>query len=134
MGIETKFSTNPSMVLGAIDPGVTPLEMAHAYETIATGGERVGGNLDASPGPNNAPADLAPSRSTRSRRPNGDTVAENHPKKIRVLSESVANEMKTILHANILGGTGEARPVRQQHRVGQDRHHREQRRRLVLRR
>ena len=36
MGIQTDFSTNPSMVLGAIDPGVTPLEMAHAYETIAT--------------------------------------------------------------------------------------------------
>ena len=35
MGIDTKFSTNPSMVLGAIDPGVTPLEMAHAYQTIA---------------------------------------------------------------------------------------------------
>ena len=69
MGIETDFSTNPSMVLGAIDPGVTPLEMAHAYETIATDGERVGGNLDTSPGPNNAPRTSAPSRSTRSLRP-----------------------------------------------------------------
>ena len=106
MGIQTDFSTNPSMVLGAIDPGVTPLEMAHAYETIATGGERVGGNLDASPGPNNAPADLGPVAIDKVTAPNGDTVAENHPKKIRVLSESVANEMKTILHANILGGTG----------------------------
>ena len=52
MGLKTKFSTNPSMVLGAIDPGVTPLEMAYAYATIANGGERVGGNLDATPGPN----------------------------------------------------------------------------------
>jgi penicillin-binding protein 1A len=106
MGIDTDFSTNPSMVLGAIDPGVTPLEMAHAYETIATGGERVGGNLDASPGANNTPADLGPVAIDKVTAPNGDTVAENKTKKIRVLSSSVANEMKSILHANILGGTG----------------------------
>ena len=55
MGIGTKFSTNPSMVLGAIDPGVTPLEMAYAYTTISHGGQRVGGNLDATAGPNNTP-------------------------------------------------------------------------------
>jgi penicillin-binding protein 1A len=106
MGLTTDFSTNPSMVLGAIDPGVSPLEMAHAYETIATGGERVGGNLDTSPGPNNTPYDLGPVAIDKITAPNGDLVAQNHPKTDRVLSESVANEIKSILHANILGGTG----------------------------
>jgi penicillin-binding protein 1A len=106
MGLSTKFSTNPSMVLGAIDPGVTPLEMAHAYETISTGGERVGGNLDASPGNNNTATDLGPVAIDKVTAPNGDAVAENKTKKIRVLSPSVANEIKSILHANILGGTG----------------------------
>jgi penicillin-binding protein 1A len=106
MGIQTDFSTNPSMVLGAIDPGVTPLEMAHAYETLSTGGERVGGNLDSSPGPNNKATDLGPVAIDKVTAPNGDTVAENKTKKIRVLSSSVANEEKGILHANILGGTG----------------------------
>src|SRR4051794_14987534 len=106
MGIETKFSTNPSMVLGAIDPGVTPLEMAHAYETIATGGERVGGNLDSTVGPNNKATDLGPVAIDKVTAPNGDTVAENKPKKVRVLSESVANTMKGILHLNVLEGTG----------------------------
>ncbi len=106
MGIETKFSTNPSMVLGAIDPGVTPLEMAHAYETISTGGERVGGNLDSTQGPNNKATDLGPVAIHKVTAPNGDTVAENKTKKIRVLSSSVANEVKSILHANVLGGTG----------------------------
>jgi penicillin-binding protein 1A len=106
MGIETKFSTNPSMVLGAIDPGVTPLEMAHAYETIATGGERVGGNLDSTVGPNNTVSDLGPVAIDKVTAPNGDTVAENKTKKIRVLSESVANTMKGILHLNVLEGTG----------------------------
>ncbi|MGA8218049.1 MAG: transglycosylase domain-containing protein, partial [Solirubrobacterales bacterium] len=106
MGIVTKFSTNPSMVLGAIDPGVTPLEMTHAYETISTGGERVGGNLDSTVGPNNRPYDLGPVAIDKVTAANGDTVAENKPRKIRVLSSSVANEVKSILRANVLGGTG----------------------------
>jgi penicillin-binding protein 1A len=106
MGIDTKFSTNPSMVLGAIDPGVSPLEMAHAYLTIAAGGERVGGNLDASLGPNNRPDQLAPVAIDKVSAPGGDTIAEDKPRKIRVLSSGVASTMKNILHANVLGGTG----------------------------
>jgi penicillin-binding protein 1A len=106
MGLETKFSTNPSMILGAIDPGVSPLEMAHAYQTIAADGERVGGNLDASPGPNNNPYQLAPVAIDKVTDPGGDTIADDKPRKIRVLSSSVASEVRTILHANVLGGTG----------------------------
>jgi penicillin-binding protein 1A len=106
MGLVTKFSTNPSMILGAIDPGVSPLEMAHAYQTISAGGERVGGNLDASPGPNNTPYQLAPVAIDKVTDPDGDTIAEDKPRKIRVLSQSVADEVKSILHANVLGGTG----------------------------
>ena len=34
------FDTNPAMILGGIDPGVTPLEMAYAYSTIARDGLR----------------------------------------------------------------------------------------------
>ncbi|HEY7266466.1 MAG TPA: transglycosylase domain-containing protein [Solirubrobacterales bacterium] len=108
MGLETKFSTNPSMILGAIDPGVSPLEMAHAYQTIASGGERVGGNLDASLGPNNNPYQLAPVAIDKVTEPGGDTIAEDKPRKIRVLSQSVADEVKSILRANVLGGTGTA--------------------------
>jgi penicillin-binding protein 1A len=106
MGLQTKFSTNPSMVLGAIDPGVSPLEMAHAYQTIAAGGERVGGNLDASPGPNNRPDQLAPVAIDKVTDPGGDTIAEDKARKIRVLDPDVASTMKSILHENVLGGTG----------------------------
>ena len=106
MGLSTKFSTNPSMVLGAIDPGVTPLEMAYAYATISHGGQRIGGNLDATPGPNNNPYQLAPVAISKITDPNGKTVAENHTKTIRVLSPSVASTIKGILHLNILEGTG----------------------------
>jgi penicillin-binding protein 1A len=45
MGITTPVSTNPAMTIGGLQVGVTPLDMAHAYETIARGGQRVGGSL-----------------------------------------------------------------------------------------
>jgi len=41
MGIKTKVSTNPAMLLGGLERGVTPLEMAFAYSTLANGGKRV---------------------------------------------------------------------------------------------
>jgi penicillin-binding protein 1A len=106
MGLDTPFSTNPSMVLGAIDPGVTPLEMAHAYSTISHDGERMGGNLDTSPGANNDARDLGPVAISKIVGPDGDTIAENKTKTVRVLSSSVATEMRNILHLNVLEGTG----------------------------
>jgi penicillin-binding protein 1A len=45
MGITTPISTNPAMTIGGLHVGVTPLDMAHAYETIAHGGRRVSGTL-----------------------------------------------------------------------------------------
>jgi penicillin-binding protein 1A len=48
MGIRTPVSTNLAMSLGGLRRGVTPLDMAHAYETFATGGLLVYGTL--SPG------------------------------------------------------------------------------------
>ena len=38
-GITTTISLNPSMVIGGLHIGVTPLDMAHAYETIAKDGQ-----------------------------------------------------------------------------------------------
>ncbi len=45
MGITTPLSTNPAMTIGGLTVGVTPLDMAHSYETIAHGGRRVSGTL-----------------------------------------------------------------------------------------
>jgi penicillin-binding protein 1A len=45
LGITTTVSLNPSMVIGGLRTGVTPLDMAHAYETIANGGRLTTGNL-----------------------------------------------------------------------------------------
>jgi penicillin-binding protein 1A len=44
-GISTGISLNPSMVIGGLTQGVTPLDMAHAYETIAEGGNVITGTL-----------------------------------------------------------------------------------------
>jgi penicillin-binding protein 1A len=44
-GISTTISLNPSMVIGGLNVGVTPLDMAHAYETIANGGRLTTGTL-----------------------------------------------------------------------------------------
>ena len=41
MGIKTDLSTNPAMLLGGLKVGVTPLEMAFAYSTLANSGKRV---------------------------------------------------------------------------------------------
>jgi penicillin-binding protein 1A len=38
MGIRSPISTNPSMILGGLNYGVSALDMAHAYSTVATGG------------------------------------------------------------------------------------------------
>ena len=40
-GIQTPVSTNCAMIIGGLKVGVSPLEMAHAYETFAEGGRRV---------------------------------------------------------------------------------------------
>ena len=40
-GIRTPVSDNYAMILGGLKIGVSPLDMAHAYETFAEGGRRV---------------------------------------------------------------------------------------------
>ncbi|HEX2702280.1 MAG TPA: transglycosylase domain-containing protein [Solirubrobacteraceae bacterium] len=44
-GITTDVSRNPSMTIGGLYTGVTPLDMAHAYSTIARGGALASGSL-----------------------------------------------------------------------------------------
>ena len=64
MGIETDLSSdvqysieggdyqpyNPAMILGGLAYGVTPLEMAHAYNTLAADGKRLSGTMAADSG------------------------------------------------------------------------------------
>ena len=45
MGINSPLDPNLSIGLGGVRVGVTPLEMAHAYSTLAARGKRVGGSI-----------------------------------------------------------------------------------------
>lgn len=41
LGVRSPISTNPAMIIGGLSHGVSVLDMAHAYETMATGGDKV---------------------------------------------------------------------------------------------
>ena len=111
MGIDpASFDTNPAMILGGIDPGVTPLEMAYAFSTIARDGIRVGGELDSSAGSNDELTDLAPTGITEVKLPDGEVLdggKDYNQKEMRAIPEAVASTTRSILRQNVLSGTGE---------------------------
>jgi len=108
MGIETPVSTNPAMTLGGLDNYCcTPLEMTHAYQTLAAGGNRISGTLDSLPGDvGKDPRDDGPVPLVKITDSKGDLVAENKVTKSRVLSTDNANAEKGILQSVVSGGTG----------------------------
>jgi penicillin-binding protein 1A len=101
MGIRTKLSTNPAMTLGGLEEGVTPLEMAYAYSTIANEGERVSSTL--------APHDRGPVGVVEIK---GDDVErEGEVVRERVFPKEVGQLAKEMLHLVVTSGTGEAAQV-----------------------
>jgi penicillin-binding protein 1A len=98
MGIRTKLSTNPSMLLGGLKEGVTPLEMAYAYSTIANRGRRVSGTL--------ASYKLGPVAIEKVEDARGKTRGKNKTRSKRVYSEGVGEQMRALLHGVVVGGTG----------------------------
>jgi penicillin-binding protein 1A len=89
MGVKTHLSSYPAEAIGGLTLGVTPLEMADVYATLADGGWR------------NAPIAI-----TKVSFPDGH-VDNNwgQPHRVKVLSEAVTGEETSILHQNVLGGT-----------------------------
>jgi penicillin-binding protein 1A len=89
MGVKTHLSSYPAEALGGLTLGVTPLEMAVVYATLADGGWR------------NSPIAI-----TRVVFPDGH-VDNNwgEPHRVKVLSEGVTGEETSILHQNVLSGT-----------------------------
>ena len=102
MGIRTKVSTNPSMLLGGLREGVTPLEMAYAYSTIANDGERVSGSL--------APNETGPV-AIQSVEEGDGSIVENHVRKERVFPAKVGQVAKDMLGLVVSSGTGKAAQV-----------------------
>ncbi len=109
MGIRTPISTNPAITLGGLKEGVTPLDMAHAYETLAAGGQRVTGTLAAgvdgtrgadTAGPVGVDSVTFPDQ-------HGRTV-HNQPIRLKVVSKKLAETETEILKSVVCCGTGKA--------------------------
>jgi penicillin-binding protein 1A len=89
MGIRTKLDGIPSEGLGGLRLGVSPLEMANAYATLAAGGMRA-----------------EPRAIRRVEFPDGKSENLGKPKRKRVLSDATAYEATRILEMNVKRGTG----------------------------
>jgi penicillin-binding protein 1A len=110
MGITTPLSTNPAMTIGGLTVGVTPLDMAHAYQTIAHGGQRVTGSLVEG----DAPVGIQEVRSTTSQQlPDGSHAEKNRVITKPVLPQSVAETETSMLETVIQYGTGKAAAIGQ---------------------
>ena len=118
LGIRTPVSRNLAMILGGLRQGVTPLDMAHAYETFARGGKLTYGTL--SPG---APAEgervglpvpgpvglktigrFDDGKLRPIELPNG-RKAQNERRERRVLSPAVAGSVASLLSGVVQSGT-----------------------------
>jgi penicillin-binding protein 1A len=97
MGINTEISTNPAMTLGGLEQGVTPLELAYAFSTIANEGRRVSGSLAADPG--GGPVAIQSVKGA-------GREEENERRAERVFSKEVGQTAKGLLEGVVTGGTG----------------------------
>ena len=113
MGIETQLDALPAEGLGGLRLGVSPLEMANAYATLASGGIR------------NEPKGIR-----KVIFPDGKTDDLGKPERKRVFTDGQAYEVTKILQQNVTGRHRHARADRLPG-GGQDRHHRRLQRRLV---
>jgi penicillin-binding protein 1A len=97
MGIRTPVSSNYAMTLGGLHQGVTPLDMAHAYETFVERGRRVSGTLGSS--------DDGPVGIDEVRGPNGKRMAVNKLQRTPVLPRAVADQTVQIMQTVVAQGT-----------------------------
>jgi penicillin-binding protein 1A len=98
MGVRTPISRNPAMVLGGLKQGVTPLEIAQSYGTIAEGGKRITGSF--------AAYKDGPVAFTKVEGPGIDD--KNDVKRKRVVPDGAAQQTVQILQSVVTSGTGRA--------------------------
>jgi penicillin-binding protein 1A len=109
MGITTPLSTNPAMTIGGLTVGVTPLDMAHAYETIAHGGRRVSGSLAEA----GAPVGIQEVETKGHPLPDGSHHDTNRVETKAILPASVAQTETSMLETVLQYGTGKAAAIGQ---------------------
>lgn len=89
LGIESKVDANPSGTLGGLTKCCTPLEMANAYATVASGGWR------------NTPKAI-----TSVKFPDGKVDDLSKPERVKAFDSAAMFEVTKILEQNIKSGTG----------------------------
>jgi penicillin-binding protein 1A len=104
MGITTPLSTNPAMTIGGLTVGVTPLDMAHAYETIAHNGRRVSGTM----AEDWSPVGIQEVEAGGTPLPDGSRRDVNAVKTLPVLPPEVASTETSMLETVLQYGTGKA--------------------------
>ncbi len=109
MGITTPLSTNPAMTIGGLTVGVTPIDMAHAYETLAHGGRRVSGTL----AEHGQPVAIQEVDAGSHVLPDGNHKDVNHVRSKAVLPQSVAETETSMLETVVQYGTGKAAAIGQ---------------------
>ncbi|MBU4240362.1 MAG: PBP1A family penicillin-binding protein [Actinobacteria bacterium] len=91
MGIRSQVDSNPAIALGGLSTGVTPLDMASAYGTLANNGV------------------LAVPRSiSKVTDASGNVLTENKPETNGILDSEVAAKINGVLQKVVASGTGTA--------------------------
>src|SRR4051795_6401595 len=120
MGIQTDLSTthseysingspfepyNPALILGGLENGVTPLEMAHAYETLAHDGQIVSGTMaDSTNGP--VAIQRVDDKDGNPVETNGGDPGQDRVETKQAVPPNVAAEARSLLHSVVTSGTG----------------------------
>jgi penicillin-binding protein 1A len=107
LGIQSRIDDNPAMILGGLKHGVSPLEMAYAYSTLANDGNKISGTM-ASRGIGQGPVGIESVKNDE-----GDLVpdnlgasGQNEQVDNEVLDPAVAQQARDILHTVVTSGTG----------------------------
>src|SRR5436190_5066393 len=103
MGLRTPVSTNLAITLGALKEGVSPLEMAYAYSTIANDGKRVTSNL---PAWRDGPVAVEDVRTA-----NGHHLVKYKRKSVQVIPSGIAEEAKQVMTGPVTHGTATAAQI-----------------------
>lgn len=89
MGIQTSIESNPAIALGGLRIGVTPLEMASAYGTLANNGVHA-----------------VPRSASKITDANGNVLDDGKPETSTVIDGRTAARINNILAGVVSGGTG----------------------------
>lgn len=108
MGITTSLGDepNPAIALGGLTTGVSPLEMAMAYATLATGGERLASETQFDPSQKGYPITII-----RVTNAEGEVLDADAVVRSRVVDEEISAMATACLVRVITSGTGTAADI-----------------------